>query len=156
MCVRTIIDANLFGELSSDSVRTLRRWVERKDGVLVYSDGGQYGAELKKSRKTLALFRAYRQRGSALLVPDSRVAEENSRIAALDLQSDDPHLVALARASRTLVLCTSDTRLMRDFLDRDALEDVGRNTRAVYPLRAGTAVQRRFVGARRCRSGQGN
>ena len=156
MCVRTIIDTNMFGELLSDSVAPLRSWVERKDGVLVYSDSGQYGAELKRSRKTWELFRSYRQRGSAMLIPHSLVAAENAHVAARELQSNDPHLVALARASHTLVLCTGDVRLKRDFLDTDVLENVGRNTRAVYPLNASPAIQRQFVGRRRCRRRQGS
>ena len=154
MCVRTIIDTSMFGELLSDSVGPLRSWVERKDGVLVYSNGGRYGIELRRSRRTLELFRSYRQRGSALRIPNDLVAAQDAHLAGRELRSDDPHLVALARASQALVLCTGDVKLRRDFLDTDALEKVGRTARAVYPLNASPAVQRQFVGRRRCRNRQ--
>lgn len=151
MCVRTIIDTDMFGELLANGVGPLRDWVERKHGVLVYSNGGRYGEELRRSPNTLELFRSYRQRGSAVLVPRERVAAEDAHVAACRLRSNDAHLVALARAGRALVLCTGDQALRGDFLDTDVLENLGRNRRAVYPVGAAPAVQRRFVGRRRCR-----
>lgn len=48
MCVRTITDANMFGELLSDEVKPLRKWIKRKDSILVYPDGGKYHEELKR------------------------------------------------------------------------------------------------------------
>ena len=158
MCIRTIIDTNMFGELLSDPVRPLLRWIERKDGVLVYPDGGKYHDELRhqgfgihdidqpqrpregrdheprRSGTIRRLLRNYRQRGHVTRIRRSRVAVEDQHIAARDLRSDDPHIVALARASDALVLCTNDTDLKEDFTNSALLPRVGGEARAVYPL----------------------
>ena len=140
----------MFGEFLSDRVGPFRNWVGRRDGLLVYSDGERDGNELGKSRRTMALLRSYRQRGSALLIPDSEVAAQNAHVAARRLRSNDSHVLALARASEALVLCTTESKLREDFLDSDVLEKVGRRRRSVYPLNASSTKQRQFVDRRRC------
>ncbi len=159
MCVRTIIDTNMFGELLSDPVRPLLRWIERKDGVLVYPDGGKYHDELrrrgfsihnieqpqrprgegrdqepKRSATIRRLLRNYRQRGYITRIRRSHVAVEDERVAARNLRSDDSHIIALARASDALVLCTNDTDLKEDFTNSKLVPGVGGAARAVYPL----------------------
>ena len=150
MCVRAIIDTNMFGELFSDQVRPLRKWIERKDGILVYPDGGQYNEELNRSRKILELFRTYRQNGFARLIRQGRVEVEDEHVDIHTLRSDDLHIVTLARASNALVLCTNDEHLKEDFKNRDLLPHVGGEARAVYPLNAQPTDQRDFVDRRKC------
>ena len=187
MCVRTIIDTNMFGELLSEPVRPLLRWIERKDGVLVYPDGGKYHDELRRrgfsihdieqpqrprgegrdeARRSGAirrLLRNYRQRGYVTRVRRSRVVPEDEHVAARNLRSDDPHIIALARASGALVLCTNDGDLKSDFTDSDMLPPVAGDTRAVYPLprppdqhsglgpgRQIEQIQRDFLNRRKC------
>ena len=187
MCVRTIIDTNMFGELLSEPVRPLLRWIERKDGVLVYPDGGKYHDELRRrgfsihdieqpqrprgegrdeARRSEAirrLLRNYRQRGYVTRVRRSRVVPEDEHVAARNLRSDDPHIIALARASGALVLCTNDGDLKSDFTDGDLLPPVAGDTRAAYPLprlpdqRSGLGpgrqieqIQRDFLNRRKC------
>ena len=140
----------MFGEFLADRVGPFRNWVGRKDGILVYSEGERYGTELSESRRTLDLIRSYRQRGSPLLIPDSAVAAQNAQFAARRIRSNDAHILALARASQALVLCTDDTKLRKDFLDSEVLEKVGRIRRGVYPLNASSTKQRKFVDRRRC------
>ena len=140
----------MFGEVLADRVGPFRNWVERKDGILVYSEGERYGTELSESRRTLDLIRSSRQRGSPLLIPDSAVAAQNAHVAARRLRSNDSHVLALARASEALVLCTAESKLREDFLDSDVLEKVGRRRRSVYPLNASSTKQRKFVDRRRC------
>ncbi len=150
MCIRAIIDANLFGDLQAAKIKPLLRWIDRKDGLLVYSDAGEYSDELKKSRKTLELFIAYRRQGSATLIRGSGIEAAKGQITGRELRSNDAHIIALARASEAMVLCTDDELLKRDFLNKDLLPNVGNDARAVYPLNAARGTQRNFVGKRKC------
>lgn len=63
-------------------------------------------------RYLLALNRAGRAR---LIAPDA-VAQEEAKVRELgDLESNDPHVLALARASGARTLCSHDQPLHRDF-----------------------------------------
>lgn len=177
MCVRTIIDTNMFGELLSDKIKPLRKWIERKDGILVYPDGGKYHEELKRlgfsihnldieqpqgphnkqhdhepkqSKNIRLLLRTYRRRGSVTRIRRSCVEVEDECVATCSFRSDDPHIIALALASSALVLCTNDGNLKKDFTNCALLPRVGSKPRAVYPLHAQSAVQRNFVDRRKC------
>jgi len=54
--------------------------------------------------------------GSAKQIPDSLVDSEERVVEALGVcKSDDPHVIALARAARVRLLCTLDENLQQDF-----------------------------------------
>ncbi len=175
MCVRTIIDANMFGELLSDKIKPLRNWIERKDGILVYPDGGKYHEELKRlgfsihdieqpkgphneqhdhepkqSKKIQRLLRTYRQRGFVTRIRRSCIEEGDKYVDTRCFRSNDSHIMALAHASSALVLCTNDKSLKEDFTNPDLLPRVGSKRRAVYPLHARPGDQRSFVDHRKC------
>ncbi len=58
----------------------------------------------------------YSKAGKAKFVPAARFADdERSLRADADLRSDDPHVLALARAARVRLLYTGDKDLMVDF-----------------------------------------
>lgn len=116
MCV--IVDANVASKVFSgtppEEYGPLRRWLDdpEQDGCLVY--GGQLGRELQKvgeaRRYVVALLRA----GRARLIPDVTVDPEAERVAEL-CESNDGHVIALARVSGARTLCTEDQTLWRDF-----------------------------------------
>ena len=134
MCVKTIIDANMLGELRSDSIGAIRKWIERQDGTLVYPDSGQYHEELAKSPQALGWFERRRQQGSATLIRRDEMTVADRRLGNPRLRSNDRHVIVLALASDALVLCTNDGSLKEDFKNSDLLPRVGREARAVYPL----------------------
>lgn len=135
MCTSTIIDTSVFKKIGSSEMQPLLDWIERGHGILVYTDGGNYDKELKESReKAFARFMSYRQSGRARLFRWDLVQNYESELDSTTLRSNDLHIIALARASDTLVLCACDGDLKDDFLNRELLPSVNRRRRAVYPL----------------------
>ena len=116
MCL--IIDANVaarvFAGPCDADFSPIWDWIEDRDGKLVF--GGRHAEELRRvghvSRRLKELWRA----GRALRVPTERIDQEEQQVKAIDgRKSDDPHVLALARASGARVLCTDDADLQADF-----------------------------------------
>ena len=118
MCM--IVDANKLGEFLADPPNAdalpIRNWLHRRSGsgTLVYSTGGKFECELHgKARRKVADFA---QAGKARLVPAARFAKDEAELCASgQLRSDDPHVLALARASGARLLYTGDGKLKTDF-----------------------------------------
>ncbi len=118
MCI--IVDANKLGEFlpnpPSDDAMPIHHWLSRRTGggVLVYSTGGKFDSELgRKARTKLA---DYARAGRARLVPADRFSDDADRLRTSgQLRSDDPHVLALARASGARLVYTGDKNLMADF-----------------------------------------
>ena len=116
MCI--IVDANRLGTFLGDppdeGSAPIHRWLNLGAGTLIYSTGGQFDCELgNKHRKKLE---AYFRAGRARHVPAGRFAADEAALrASEDVQSDDPHVLALARESGARLLFTGDGDLMQDF-----------------------------------------
>lgn len=151
MCTRIIIDASVFGKLRSSKMDPFWNWMNSGHGIIVYTDGGKYDEELRKRAHEVAYkrFVSYRQKGQLRLSKWDQVREYESALDTAALQSNDPHIVALAQASGTLVLCTCDGDLKHDFLNRDLLPPVQKRRRAVYPS-GDRKKQQDFLRRRRC------
>jgi len=128
MCV--IIDANLafrvFTSAPEADFRPVFDWLHApdKDGCLVF--GGKLFAELSHRIASVRYLRALFQAGRAYRISDTRVQDEEQQITGRRLcQSNDPHVVALARVSGARTLCSHDQALHQDF----------RNSRLVSKLR---------------------
>lgn len=152
MCTHTIIDASVCGKIDSAQMQPLLGWIKRGHGILVYTDGGRYDKELrnKACKKAYDLFMSYRRSGQARLFRWNQVGTQESELDSATLRSNDPHIIALAQASDTLVLCTCDGDLKEDFLNRELLPHVNRRRRAVYPLRITRKRQQDFLRSREC------
>ena len=126
MCI--IVDANKLGEFlaspPNDDAMPIRQWLERPNGAgtLVYSTGGKFAGELGRNARTkLAV---YAQAGKARLVAAHRFSDDADRLRASgQLRSDDPHVLALARASGARLLYTGDQDLIADFKDSSLIRD---------------------------------
>jgi hypothetical protein len=133
MCL--IVDANLAGLVfrsppDPDFVPVLD-WLLERDGCLIV--GGHLGTELalveKAQRFLIALLRA----GRAKRIPDAAVSQEEATVLETGhCESNDAHVIALARVSGARTLCTHDKTLQRDF----------RNPRLIAKPR-GSVYQRR-------------
>lgn len=115
MCL--IVDANVshlvFCTSRGRDAAPIWRWLLR-DGAIVY--GGRLASELARNGTARTLLRELNRSGKAVLVASSAVAAEEVAVASLGLcESDDPHVIALARASGARVLYTHDRALMNDF-----------------------------------------
>jgi predicted nucleic acid-binding protein len=116
MCV--IVDANLAGLVFAspphpDFVPVLD-WLQQRDGCLVV--GGHLADELSRIEKARRFVVQLQRAGIARQVPAADVAREEAEVTATGLcESNDSHVVALARVSGARTLCTHDQALQRDF-----------------------------------------
>ena len=153
MCIPTIIDASAFGAvLDARGGTELRSWIDRGHGRVVYSNDGGYWGELVKSGRMLELIEAYRRADLARLVDAAsvRFAEESLIHVTTRSGAKDKPVLALARASGALVLCSTDAALTNDFLDARLMPKVGRRKRSAYPIDRSAADRHRFLRRRRC------
>lgn len=116
MCA--IVDANVrdevFGQHPSEAGRLFLDWLNTKSGRLVI--GGRLTDELRTSETFEKWLARALSVGRAFQIPDDSVALETRRIeAAGTLESNDSHVLALARVSRTRLLFSNDRALQRDF-----------------------------------------
>lgn len=121
MCI--IIDANKLGQFLSqppdaDSA-PIHNWLENKGGKIVYSTAGRFRAEI--GRKARERLRVYFQAGMAVEVDEERFGEDQRQLAAI-IRSDDPHVLAMARATNTRILYTADQDLISDFKNKELID----------------------------------
>ena len=169
MCVRTIVDTNLLAEVTgrdpSGSFGSLRRWIVRGDGRILYTDEAGFRQEMDRAGESWRqlLFR-YRQNDRMELADASEVEDAKQKLASISRKSgeNDLPLLALAAAAEVEVLCTDDQALKADFKSTEVLQPLPRRARAVYPLPPRqnrdrpasenmSQAQRRFLNNRRCR-----
>lgn len=118
MCV--IVDANLtatfFNNPFDGDYASVVLWITERDGRLVYS--GRLKTELERHEAARRLLLAWWRVGRARLLDDALLAGEETMVASLGhCQSNDLHVIALARQSGARILCTDDQLLVRDFRD---------------------------------------
>ncbi len=124
MCI--IIDANVasktFTNPPDEDFLPVIDWLtdKNKNGCLVY--GGRLSQELDKLADARRYLRVLNQAGRAIQMPDKTIDTEEKRIKEL-CQSDDPHIIALARISRVRTLCSHDKTLHKDFKNRELISD---------------------------------
>jgi len=114
MCL--IIDNNkrdeLFKSPLGDKERVIFDWI-RVAGKLAI--GGKLRRELLGSHKMVRLLAQLKLAGRLNEVEDSAVDRKEREVSKLPIESDDPHIIALALVSSARLLHTDDAALMRDF-----------------------------------------
>lgn len=114
MCL--IIDANLasvvFSDKPSKNFSPLIDWLTNKDGKLVV--GGQLASEVDRVSVARSFVRRLWQAGRARFIPETITAREATVVSDL-CDSNDPHVIALARISGARILCSHDKTLHKDF-----------------------------------------
>ena len=116
MCA--IVDANtrdeVFGRQPTEAGRLFFDWLKTGSGRLVV--GGRLKTELLTSERFKEWLARAVSVGQAFQIPDDSVVLETRRIEqAGRLESNDSHVIALARVSRTRLLYSNDRALQRDF-----------------------------------------
>lgn len=114
-----IVDANRLGKFLADPVHEdvapIREWLDRRGGRIVYSTGGKFAREVgRRLRNKLA---DYVRAGQATYVSPERFLEDEHTLEP-QISSDDPHVLALARATGVRLLYTGDGDLANDFKDK--------------------------------------
>ena len=121
MCI--IVDANRMGAFLADppeeDAAPVRRWIDTGGGRVVYSTGGKFAEEVRGHAKQRLL--RYSQAGRAKFVPEHRFIDDQNTLQAR-IRSDDPHVLALARATGVRLLYTGDVDLIADFKDKAILD----------------------------------
>ena len=124
MCI--IVDANKLGAFLADppddDSKPILNWLNRGTGRIVYSTEGKFAQEIQgRAKHRLAEY--YRQ-GKATFIPRRCFAAYECDLnARRDLCSDDPHVLALAKAARARLLYTADRNLMKDFTNKNIIDE---------------------------------
>jgi hypothetical protein len=121
-----IVDANraaaVFASPPQPDFLPIFDWLEQRDGCLVY--GGRLATELTRVEKARRYLRTLLQAGRARFFTDEAIRVEEAAVANTGLcQSNDLHVVALARVSGARILCTHDRDLQRDFRNHQLISN---------------------------------
>ena len=92
-----------------------REWLQN-GGKLVFSTGGGFTDEVGESQKYTQKLVEYLRSGRADFFPCEKFASDEEFLKNSNLlNSNDPHVLALARHTGTRLLYTGDSRLIQDF-----------------------------------------
>jgi hypothetical protein len=85
--------------------------------------GGKLTREYVSNRRLSSLLKVLDERGLSRIVRDGAIAPlEAALVASNACSSNDTHVIALAQASNTRLLCSEDKALMDDFHDKALLD----------------------------------
>ncbi len=165
MCVRAILDASAFGHFSSETRNSagyqFRKWLNRQDGIIVYTLFAKYYKEVRANIGIRDLLRNYFDAGKAIYIDPASVESALNGIPDPPIRrSDDPHILALAVAGKATVLFSCDKELCKDFADYRVIPATGRQGRRSLPgidehspeETTGAKKRRKFLNSRRCTS----
>ena len=111
-----IVDANVLGmfllQRTNDDIAPIYEWLGR-GGLIVYSTEGKFKTDL--NQKTQERLTVLVRNGLARQVRRDRVEPHEAEFG--NIRSDDPHVLALARAAGVRLLYTRDGKLRSDFKD---------------------------------------
>ena len=123
MCA--IVDANaahqVFGENRSSAGVEFFHWISFGTGSLVI------GGKLRKELNRMSSFKEWQKEailsGRVILAEDNMVLAEAMNLSDSGLcQSNDAHVIALARLSGARLLFSNDSKLQRDFKDKKLID----------------------------------
>lgn len=121
MCI--IVDANRLSKFANPcdvDAKPIHRWLLSGRGKIVFSYGGAFAQEVPAKAKAKLI--EYSRAGIADFFPAHTLASELSRLRSTNTESDDEHVLALARVSGARLLYTGDRDLMDDFRNPHLIE----------------------------------
>ncbi len=122
MCA--IVDASVASLFFNDPVdpelAPLWTWINERNGILAVG-GKLLTDEYEKVGSAIRAVRNWERAGLAHIVSESDLASEINTIED-QCDSDDAHIVALARVSGARILCSSDKALRKDFRNPDLVK----------------------------------
>jgi predicted nucleic acid-binding protein len=120
MGIEVIIDANVLAEFFKESspYSQLNQKVIRDRLLPIVLGGSKLRQEYARLQRLRSLIFELLSAGIIQTADDEAVDEEAQRLVDTECcQSNDHHVIALARCSRGRVLCSCDKALQGDFLD---------------------------------------
>ena len=116
MCM--ILDNNTYGDFfkNKPDMQPIHDWLD-KTGKLVYSNHIKF-KEL--SPKYIENLQKYKSKGKAELISSEKVKEGIEKIKKSEekIQSDDIHILGLAKIKNIKLLCSKDKNLHKDFKNK--------------------------------------
>ena len=114
MCI--ILDANCFHKLldpENQDMLPVRKWLDNKNGKIAFSSTKKFEEEWIKGKmeKQLKTWR----RGDKIKLADKKEVEKKTNELQGKIQSNDPHIIALAMVAGVKVLISEDQNLHKDF-----------------------------------------
>ncbi len=103
MCA--ILDANSFSKFrdqDNEDLESVRNWVDNKNGKIIYSDTEKFKSEWLKGGMKEQM-RSLDQAGKLRRIPAQEVEKKAEELIG-KIESDDPHIIALAMIAKVKVL----------------------------------------------------
>lgn len=125
MCL--IIDANvaclIFSGTPDAAFQPILDALRKKKAVAVH--GGHLTTEYSRIGRIRRILIELGRQGVLRKVPDDQVVAETALYHARPIQSDDPHILGLAKIAKVRLLCSHDQNLHADFTNPDLLSPRG-------------------------------
>lgn len=113
MCV--ILDADNysnFKNIDNVDMEPIRKWLDNRNGKIVYSNEGKNRKEWKKARMDKWFLE--RNRAAQLKLSPRGLKEKENELKG-KVRSNDEHIIALALVAKVRVLVSKDSKLIADF-----------------------------------------
>lgn len=118
MCV--ILDVNnigKFNEPADEDMKPVWNWLDRQNGKIAYASTKKFEEEWERGGG-IQLRRELQRRNKLKEIPAQDVQEKADELQDR-IESDDPHIIALAVIAEVKVLVSNDRRLHEDFKNRN-------------------------------------
>jgi hypothetical protein len=118
MCV--ILDVNnigKFNEPADEDMKPVWNWLDRQNGKIAYASTQKFEEEWERGGG-IQLRRELQRRNKLKEIPAQDVQEKADELES-QIESDDPHIIALAIIAEVKVLVSNDRRLHEDFKNRN-------------------------------------
>ncbi len=118
MCV--ILDVNnigKFNEPADEDMKPVWNWLDRQNGKIAYTSTKKFEEEWERGGG-IQLRRELQRRNKLKEIPAQDVQEKADELEG-KIESDDPHIIALAIIANVKVLVSNDRTLHEDFKNRD-------------------------------------
>jgi hypothetical protein len=127
-----IVDANRGSALvnPNPASRPVVEWLDRRGGVLAV--GGKLLEELTTNKALKKKLVVYTRAGICRIYPKDKIEGQYAYIDEAHVQSDDIHVLGLARVSGCRLLYTNDHALSQDFRNRRLVPPRDGHTGRIY------------------------
>ena len=118
MCV--ILDVNNIGKFNEpvdEDMKPVWNWLDRQNGKIAYASTKKFEEEWERGGG-IQLRRELQRRNKLKEIPAQDVQEKADELEG-KIESDDPHIIALAIIANVKVLVSNDRTLHEDFKNRD-------------------------------------
>ena len=127
MCA--IIDANVIGEVfgpnPTPAGKEFRAWITDPKGSGRLICGGELQKELERIEYFRKWARVALNTGKMKNINEEKVRTRLAEIQKESIQSNDPHILALAQVSGARLLYSNDKDLQKDFKNKALIDPVG-------------------------------